>query len=206
MRELLADLLAYTQLTNRGPGEEPELIDLNVVLGQAVENCKAAREESRAVTTAERLPTIRGHNSHFSQLFQNLIGNAIKYRSEGIPRISISAEKRDDHWCFAVSDNGIGTASEYHESDFAVFKRLHGKNVPGTGIVLAICQRVVECYGGRIWVESEEGQRGNVSFYGGFNRKTEGGPGRLNRFESFCGARQRDTNGRKNRTPVTTAP
>jgi signal transduction histidine kinase len=95
---------------------------------------------------------------HFVQLFQNLVGNAIKYRAgERAPVIRVSARRSANEWIFSVEDNGIGIAPEYHRKVFGVFKRLHGKQVPGTGIGLAICQKVVERYGGRIWVESEEG-------------------------------------------------
>jgi signal transduction histidine kinase len=98
------------------------------------------------------------------QLFQNLIGNALKYRAkERHPQIHVSAEPRDDHWVFAVQDNGIGIAPEYHDRIFGVFKRLHGPDVPGTGIGLAICKRIVDHHGGRLWVDSEVG--GGSTFY-----------------------------------------
>ena len=104
-----------------------------------------------------------GHRAHFVQLVQNLISNAIKYRAQRPPRIHISAEWKEGHWVLAVADNGIGIAPEHHQKIFGVFKRLHGKNVPGTGIGLAICQRVVERYKGRIWVESQPDQ--GATFY-----------------------------------------
>jgi light-regulated signal transduction histidine kinase (bacteriophytochrome) len=88
------------------------------------------------------------------QLFQNLIGNAIKYRGADPPRIDILAERRDSDWLFSFSDNGIGISPEYAEQVFGIFKRLHGRKYPGTGIGLAICQRIIERYGGRIWVET----------------------------------------------------
>jgi signal transduction histidine kinase len=89
------------------------------------------------------------------QLLQNLVGNAIKYRGEDAPRIHISAEWRERQWVLAVKDNGIGIAPEYSQQIFKIFKRLHGQDYPGTGIGLAICQRIVETYGGKIWVESD---------------------------------------------------
>jgi PAS domain S-box-containing protein len=156
MRELLADLLAYTQVSTDGELSH-ERVDLNLVAGKAVENLRTAIEESRAAVTIDRLPTIRGQNAHFVQIFQNLLGNAIKYRTEQAPVIHVSSEREYGLWRISVSDNGIGIDPEYQSTIFRVFKRLHGKTVPGTGMGLAICQRVVERHGGRIWVESKPG-------------------------------------------------
>jgi PAS domain S-box-containing protein len=154
MRELLADLLAYTRLTGDDP-EAAESIDLNLVFQKTLENCKAAIEENKASVTSDHLPAVPGYEPHFVQLFQNLIGNALKYCGEQTPRIHVSAVNENGLWRLSVADNGIGIAPEYHQSIFGVFKRLHGRSIPGTGIGLAICQRVVERYDGRIWVESE---------------------------------------------------
>ena len=110
---------------------------------------------SPAEVSSDPLPIIRGQRTHFVQLFQNLIGNGIKYRSNIPPRIHVSAGKQNENWRFAVADNGMGIAPQHHQKVFGVFKRLHGNTIPGTGIGLAICQRVVERYMGRIWVESE---------------------------------------------------
>src|SRR5580704_10473324 len=151
MRELLADLLAYTQVT--GDGQAIESIDLNRVFEKTLENCKLAIEENQASVTSDHLPVVLGNEPHFVQLFQNLIGNALKYRGDRIPRIHVSAVNQDGVWRFALADNGIGIAPAYHEIIFGIFKRLHGRTISGTGIGLAICQRVVERYGGRIWVE-----------------------------------------------------
>ena len=153
MGELLGDLLAYTQLSEDN-GNLSSLVDLNMVLEETIENLLASIEESKAVISNDPLPLVRGHEPHFLQLLQNLIGNAIKYRGERTPRIHVSSSKADGVWQLAVADNGIGISPEYHQHIFGVFKRLHGKNIPGTGIGLAICQRVVERYAGRIWVES----------------------------------------------------
>ena len=163
MRELLTDLLAYTHLT--ADGQQPvESIDLNSVFQKTIENCKAAIEETQAIVTSEKLPTMAGDEPHFLQLFQNLIGNAIKYRGESTPRIHVSAENQNGTWRFTVADNGLGIDPAYHQRIFGVFKRLHGKTIPGTGIGLAICQRVVERYGGRIWVESQVNQGAKFHF------------------------------------------
>ena len=162
MRDLLADLLSYTE-AGENQEEADEAIDLNVVFETVTENLETAIEESSAVVTCGDLPTVRGHDARFVQLFQNLIGNAIKYRREEPLRITVSAEQRNDEWCFAVSDNGIGIDAEYYQTIFGVFKRLHGNTVPGTGIGLAICQRVVTRYGGQIWVESLVGR--GTTFY-----------------------------------------
>lgn len=161
MRELLADLLAYTQVT--GEAQELGSVELNEVLRTAVENCRAAIEETGAKVTSDRLPSVLGHKPHFVQLFQNLISNGLKYRGERPPRVHISAQRQDGGWRIAVKDNGMGIAPEYHKHIFGVFKRLHGRTIPGTGIGLAICQRVIERSGGQIWVESELNQ--GATFY-----------------------------------------
>ena len=154
MRELLAGLLAFTEVSGQGE-DSPQSVDLNLVLRKTLENCRAAVDETAAVVTSDPLPTIQGHEPHFLQLFQNLVSNAIKYRSDETPIIRISATREDELWRLSVADNGIGIAPEYHRKIFGVFKRLHGRMIPGTGIGLAICQRVVERYHGRIWVESQ---------------------------------------------------
>lgn len=154
MGNLLADLLAYTQLS--GEEEDPDQpVDLNRIFENTLDNCRAAIDESAAVITSDPLPTVSGHEPHFLQLLQNLISNGIKYRGDKTPRIHVSAARIDGLWRLAVADNGIGIAPEYHHKIFGVFKRLHGKMIPGTGIGLAICQRIVERYHGQIWVQSE---------------------------------------------------
>ena len=155
MRNLLSDLLAYTEVSETQEPARP--VSLNVVLQKALENCKGAIEESKAVVESDELPEAVGYEPHFVQLFQNLIGNAIKYRSEKPPHITISSRQSGGDWLFVLKDNGIGIAPEYHKHVFGVFKRLHGSHIPGTGIGLAICQRVTERYGGKIWVESQVG-------------------------------------------------
>lgn len=163
MRELLSDLLAYTELRSRN--EEPlELVDLNAVLENVRQNLQAAIAESGAAVTSERLPVIRAYRAHFQPLFQNLIANAIKYRSARPPRIHVSVQEKDGELRFSVADNGIGIEPEYHKKIFEVFRRLHGAKIPGTGVGLAICQRIVERYGGRIWVESQPGKGSRFLF------------------------------------------
>jgi PAS domain S-box-containing protein len=157
MRDLLSDLLAYTEIRNR-EDEGSEVVDLNSVIENVTQNLKASIDETGAVVTSGPLPTVHASRAHFEPLFQNLIGNAIKYRSAQPPRIHVSVEEVNGELRFSVSDNGIGIDPEYHKQIFEVFRRLHGKKIAGTGVGLAICQRVVERYGGRIWVESKSGQ------------------------------------------------
>jgi PAS domain S-box-containing protein len=154
MQRLLADLLDYTLLNSDDERHEGE-VDLNLVFQKAVQNVRTAAEETSVAITADQLPVIRAYEPHFLQLLQNLIGNAIKYRSEEPPRVHVGATQRDGSTVLSVADNGRGIDPQYHQQIFGVFKRLHGKEIPGTGIGLAICQRVVNRYGGRIWVESE---------------------------------------------------
>jgi len=162
MHTLLADLLAYTQIS--GEGEEVfQAVDLNDVLRTALENCKTDIVEAKATVTSDPLPWVLGHSAHYIQLFQNLIGNSIKYRSERPALVHVSAERENGQWRISVKDNGVGIAPEYHKQIFGVFKRLHGRDIPGTGIGLAICQRVVERYGGHIWVQSDVDQ--GATFY-----------------------------------------
>jgi PAS domain S-box-containing protein len=163
MSDLLSDLLAYTQM-NAEHEDSEQPVDLNRVFKKTLENCRAAIDESAAAITSDPLPTVYGHEPHFLQLLQNLLSNAIKYRSDKPPRIHVSASRTEGLWRLAVSDNGIGIAPEYHKKIFGVFKRLHGKMIPGTGIGLAICQRVAERYRGLIWVESEV-NRGSTFFF-----------------------------------------
>jgi PAS domain S-box-containing protein len=163
MEALLNDLLTYSQLG--GPQQQPAaLVDCNELLEKTRQNLTAAIAESRAVITSDPLPRVLGYEMHLLQLLQNLIGNAIKYRSGQIPRVHVRVRKHEGEWLFSVIDNGIGIEPQYLHKIFGVFKRLHGKAVPGTGIGLAICTKVVERHGGRIWVESEPGQGSEFFF------------------------------------------
>jgi hypothetical protein len=157
MESLLTDLLAYSQAG--APNREPAAaVDCALVLDSVVLNLKAAVEQAGAVVTWSGLPTIEAHEIRLVQLFQNLVGNAIKYRREDPPRIEITAEHLHPDWLFSVRDNGIGIKPEYVHQVFGIFNRLHGHRYPGTGIGLAICQRIVERYGGRIGVDSTPGE------------------------------------------------
>jgi signal transduction histidine kinase len=162
MRELIADLLSYVELTTAPSEAHP--VDLNHAVQKVKENLRMLIEESGAVVTVESLPVVTIHEAHVVSLLQNLISNAIKYRSEKTPVIRVSAELVNSAYRFEVADNGVGIAPQYHDQIFLAFKRLHGKDIQGTGIGLAICQRIVERYGGRIWVESDVGQGSSFKF------------------------------------------
>ncbi len=157
MEMLLKDLLAYSQTgsSSEGPAQPTDFVS---VLRKVLLNLQASVEENGAVITWDRLPVVHAHEIRLVQLLQNLVGNAIKYRSTESPRIHVSAEQREQDWVFSVQDNGIGIEPEYAQQIFGIFKRLHGQTYPGTGIGLAICQRIVERYGGRIWVDSRAGE------------------------------------------------
>jgi light-regulated signal transduction histidine kinase (bacteriophytochrome) len=164
MEMLVRDLLAYTKAASIGE-EAAEPVDAGKALAAALANLAEAIRQSRAELSYDGLPAVRMREFHLQQLFQNLIGNAIKYRREELPRIVIRADKVDSRWRFEVQDNGIGIAPEYNERIFGLFKRLHNDDeYSGTGIGLAICQRIVERYRGRIWVESEPG-KGSTFFF-----------------------------------------
>ncbi len=154
MEMLLKDLLTYSQTGSsaEGPAETVNFIE---VIRKVLLNLQASVEQSGAMITWDTIPAVHAHEIRLVQLLQNLVGNAIKYRGEDAPRIHISAQWEEPGWVLSVKDNGIGIAPEYAQQIFKIFKRLHGQDYPGTGIGLAICQRIVETYGGRIWVESD---------------------------------------------------
>jgi light-regulated signal transduction histidine kinase (bacteriophytochrome) len=127
------------------------------------QNLKTVIDESAAVITAGQLPVISIHEFHLAQLLQNLIGNALKYRSGEVPHVDVSAKRQQGWWVFSVADNGIGIEAQYADQIFGLFKRLHCReDYPGSGVGLAICQRIVEQYGGRIWLEKSEPGAGSV--------------------------------------------
>ncbi|HTI51322.1 MAG TPA: PAS domain S-box protein, partial [Planctomycetaceae bacterium] len=163
MQALIEGLLAYSRVGRHG---NPFVAtDAETAFARAVTNLEAAIAEGRAVVTHDPLPTVIADATQLMQLFQNLIGNAIKYRGDEAPQVHVSAEQREHEWLFSVRDNGIGIAPQYRERIFVIFQRLHTRSeYPGTGIGLAICQRIIERHGGRIWVESEPGQ-GSTFFF-----------------------------------------
>ncbi len=163
MQVLIKDLLEYSQVTTKIKDFKPT--DCSFVVGQAVANLQASIEESGAVVTHDALPTVMADASQLSRLFQNLIGNAIKFRSEEAPRVYVSAERKGNEWVFSVRDNGIGINPKDRERIFIIFQRLHSKtDYTGTGIGLAICKKIVEYHGGRIWMESEAGKGSTFYF------------------------------------------
>jgi light-regulated signal transduction histidine kinase (bacteriophytochrome) len=163
MEQLLKDLLEYSQAgsSSEGPAQP---VDCEKVMEKVLLNLQVAIQQDGASVTWSRLPTVPAHEVRMVQLLQNLIGNAIKYRGLESPRIHVSAGRCRTGWMFCVRDNGIGIDPEYAPQIFGVFKRLHGPTYPGTGIGLAICQRIVERYGGRIWVESTLGEGSSFRF------------------------------------------
>jgi len=162
MQVLINDLLQYSRVGTRPKEFRPA--DTDKVLKDSLSNLKVAIDESRAKITSAPLPTVVGDPVQLTQLFQNLIGNAIKFRGEQPLAIHVGAEQRDGAWQFSVRDNGIGIASKDFERIFIIFQRLHArKKYPGTGIGLAVCKKIVERHGGRIWVESEPGK--GTTFY-----------------------------------------
>jgi PAS domain S-box-containing protein len=164
MESLVRDLLTYTQVTR--VEKTTEITDANEALKSALANLAGAISDSGAQIAAEPLPSSPVHGMHLQQLFQNIIGNAIKYRSpDRAPAVHVAAERQDGHWVFSISDNGIGIEPEYKEKIFGLFKRLHTSDkYSGTGIGLAICERIVDRYHGRIWVESEPGRGSTFRF------------------------------------------
>jgi light-regulated signal transduction histidine kinase (bacteriophytochrome) len=152
---MINGLMEFSRIQSRGMPFKP--IDAEKILGDALVNIKMAVDESRAVITHDPMPTVTVDADQILRVFQNLITNAIKFRGKEPPRIHISAAKKDDAWIFSVKDNGIGIDEEYRDRLFILFRRLHGKEYPGTGIGLAVCKRIVERHGGKIWVDSKTG-------------------------------------------------
>jgi PAS domain S-box-containing protein len=158
MKLLIEDLLAYCHVGTTG--KLPQEISSTAALEQALLNLQGAIQESGGVVTHDPLPNVVVDGAQLVQLFQNIVGNAIKYRGAELPRVHISAKKSSAHeWIFSVRDNGLGIAPQYFEKIFLMFQRLHGRGeFSGTGIGLTLCKKIAERHGGRMWVESEPGK------------------------------------------------
>jgi PAS domain S-box-containing protein len=163
MEALIRDLLEFSRVDARGT-DYFTTVPCDASLDEAVLNLKPMIQESQAVIEREPMPTVHADAVQLTRLFQNLLVNSIKYRRAEAPRIQVSAVEQERDWLFSVRDNGIGIEPQYAEKVFGIFKRLHGRDTPGTGIGLAVCKKIVSAHGGRIWVESELG-RGATFFF-----------------------------------------
>jgi light-regulated signal transduction histidine kinase (bacteriophytochrome) len=165
METLIRDLLTYAKASS-SLDETLTPIDLNEIVETVLGDLGATIEETKAKIVVGPLPSLAVEPAvRFQQLFQNIIANALKYRQDGKPpEVSVSAGAGDGEWLFSVNDNGIGIDPQYHTLVFGVFKRLHGQNQSGTDLGLSICQKIVERYGGRIWVEPEAGRGSTFRF------------------------------------------
>jgi len=163
MRGLIDDLLTYSRVSRLG--KPFESTDLESTLDVVLKNLQASIAESGAVVTHDKLLMVMADGGQLVQLFQNLIGNAIKFHGEEPPRVHVSAQVKENEYLFSVHDNGIGIAPEYFDRLFKIFQRLHTREeYPGSGIGLAICKKIVERHGGRIWIESQVGKGSTISF------------------------------------------
>lgn len=164
MRTLIADLLTYSRLQTK----EPVLrtVDCNKILKECVETLDAAIRDRNARITCNQLPTLKGDAARLTQLFQNLVGNALKFSdNDRPPEVTIAAERQLAQWRFSVKDNGIGLDMQYADRVFVAFQRLtSNQSTEGTGIGLAICRKIVEQHGGKIWIESAPGTGSTVFF------------------------------------------
>jgi PAS domain S-box-containing protein len=177
MQRLINDLLIYSRVDTRGNPFRP--VSVEDLLAQVTSNLQIAVEESGAQITHDPLPTIRVDQSQFIQLLQNLLGNAIKFHSSAPPHVHLSARLQEKEWVFSVRDNGIGIDAQHYERIFVLFQRLHlHEEYPGTGIGLAVCKKIVERHGGRIWVESTPGQGSTFCFSIPVQQPVDGSIGR----------------------------
>jgi PAS domain S-box-containing protein len=163
MEQLINDLLTYSRVGTTG--RDPSPVDMDRMLDQALANLSLSIQESNTQIVRQPLPTIKADGPQMVQLFQNLIGNAIKFRGERAPVIRVDARKEDSFWIFSVSDNGIGIDPEFHNRVFLIFQRLHtADKFPGTGIGLALCRKITDRHNGEIWIESTPGQGSKFCF------------------------------------------
>lgn len=163
MQALINSLLDYARVETRG--SEFRLVDTNDALTDALDNLRVTIDENSVDVSRTDLPTVHGDRDQLIRVFQNLVGNAIKFCGENTPRVDVGAEETSDHWRFSVRDNGIGIDPEYAERIFVIFQRLHTRTeYPGTGLGLAITKRIVERHGGRIWLESQLGDGSTFLF------------------------------------------
>jgi PAS domain S-box-containing protein len=164
MQQLIVDLLAYSRVGTQG--QQTALVDTAQVLQRALFSLQRSVKDNKATVTWGHLPTIPADSSQLAQVFQNLIGNAIKFHGDQPPQIHVEAWRNGKYWEFSAKDNGIGIDPEFSDKIFVIFQRLHvkEKKYPGTGIGLAICKKIIERHGGRIWVESHEGQGATFHF------------------------------------------
>ncbi len=163
MKTLINDLLAYSRVGTRS--KEYTATDCESGIGQVLQILQPAVDETQAEITHDPLPVIWADEGQIEQLFQNLVGNAIKFHGAEAPRVHVGVQKENQNWLFSVRDNGIGIDPQYFERIFIIFQRLHNREeYPGTGIGLAISKRIVESHGGRIWIESEQGSGSTFYF------------------------------------------
>jgi light-regulated signal transduction histidine kinase (bacteriophytochrome) len=163
MQVLIQDLLAFSRVGRNGAASAS--VDCNAVMQEVLQSLAPAIQECGAVVTHGELPAVWADRTQIAQVLQNLIGNAIKFRGKEAPAIAVQVNREDQQWQFSVSDNGIGIAPEYAQNIFVVFQRLHARTeYPGNGIGLAICKKIIERYGGRIWVESQTGSGSSFKF------------------------------------------
>jgi light-regulated signal transduction histidine kinase (bacteriophytochrome) len=163
MQVLINELLDFSRVGTRGKPFEP--MKVQAAFDDAMENLGRMVVEKQAVVTRGPLPAIMGDATQMIQVFQNLIGNALKFCTKSPPRVNVAAKRKGIEWEFSVSDNGIGIAPEHSQRIFQIFQRLHARDkFPGTGMGLAICKKVVERHGGCIWVESQPGE-GSTFFF-----------------------------------------
>jgi light-regulated signal transduction histidine kinase (bacteriophytochrome) len=163
MTDLVDGLVSYSRIsTVENVGRER--VNLNGVLAGVMLKLDRTIRETGATIHCGELPEASGEEQSMERLFQELITNSLVYRSDQPPIIDIAAVEKDEFWEFAITDNGIGIDAQYHERIFGLFKRLHGPSIPGVGLGLAICRKIVERHGGKIWVESQAGQGSTFRF------------------------------------------